>query len=397
MSFTPQPHTLIFNDNHNARNQDQSFPHFSLLPKELRLKIWQHALERDRIIKVRIGAHPSVLELRLAEHSGRAPRPDIQILGSYGDSERHRVIVTAGQTMPTLLHVTRESRGESLRFYRVHIPCAFADPNGNEKGSGTLYFNPEHDFMLINPQWPVKDSLIDFLYHLKTKLDPRGVGLRRLAIDSNSLLGNDLSMLQPSDLPDEVRAAVTLVLEDLDEVFFVSTVRVGRQLLGWKSGIGSSAYLYNRSFPVQAIATTFDRRRDPRSIAPDLKRVYVGMGREGDMVILWHQLLAKFGIGTDNKHTEYRFLLTFDPTIDGDPIVDQKSAETWLMKESERWQNEAGELSINDDLRQDAKTTLGFWLFPIEVLEKAPSYEDGPVKMLDLSEYWPELASFDFM
>lgn len=47
-----QPHLQIFNSIKNTNIKDSCFLHFRLLPTELRLKIWRHALQRERIIKV---------------------------------------------------------------------------------------------------------------------------------------------------------------------------------------------------------------------------------------------------------------------------------------------------------------------------------------------------------
>jgi len=70
-----------------------------------------------------------------------------------------------------------------LAFYRVHIPCKFVKlpqqrmPYEKITISDTLYFNPEYDFLKIRSEYFIQDTLIDFLYRLKTVFDPRHIGL----------------------------------------------------------------------------------------------------------------------------------------------------------------------------------------------------------------------------
>ena len=85
-------------------------------------------------------------------------------------------------------------------------------------GHGTLHFNPEWDFLHISSEWPAKDTLISFLYHLRTIHDPRLVGLLNLAMDGNGLNANHLYGLQSSDLDSGVRSAFVETLTQLREV-----------------------------------------------------------------------------------------------------------------------------------------------------------------------------------
>lgn len=52
------PHLQIFNSIQNTKNEDSCFLPFQTLPIELRLKIWRHSLERERIIKVSFENEP---------------------------------------------------------------------------------------------------------------------------------------------------------------------------------------------------------------------------------------------------------------------------------------------------------------------------------------------------
>jgi len=186
------------------------------------------------------------------------------------------------------------------------MPCRFT---GGATGHGTFHFSPEWDFLHISAEWPAKDTLVDFLYHLKTIHDPRHIGLLNLAVDGSGLNANDLYGLQSSDLDSEVRSAFVETLTQLREVWFISTPRVGRQILGVLNGLGASETIFNRFLPILPIPPIFERlHRDPRPIAQDLKKL-TGLAKSRDVLQLWLQLLKKWRISPPG--IEYRFLLAF--------------------------------------------------------------------------------------
>ena len=207
------------------------------------------------------------------------------------------------------------------------------------KSHGTLPFNPEWDFLHINAEWPAKDTLVHFLFHLKTIHDPNHIGLLNLAVDGNGLNKDDLYGLQSSDLDPEVRSAFVDTLTQLHEVWFITTPRVGRQILGAFSALGTSETIFNRSLPIMMMLPTFERlHRDSRPIAQDLKNL-AGLASSREVVSLWLQLLKKWC--TSPPGIEYRFLLGFDPIMGGDQISDRTSAKTWLQKEDAQWNGRA--------------------------------------------------------
>ena len=407
VNMSSQPHLQIFHCSQATRNEQSAFPLFPRLPKELRLKIWRHTSQRRRIIHVRLNNQRG----QTATQAGENPE-------STSNGERYFTIVDGSQLVSKLLRVNRESRGEALMFYRVHIPCSFTKGAKRKEatGHGTLHFNPEWDFLHISAEWPAKDTLVSFLYHLKTVHDPRHVGLLNLAVDGNGLTGNDLYGLPFSDLDCEVRSAFVETLTQLREVWFVSTPRYGRQIVGILSGLGTSETMFNRSFPIMTTAPTFERlHRDPRPIAQDLKAL-TGLAGSRGVIQLWLQLLRKWGICPPG--IEYRFLLAFDPTLGGDQISDSSSAKTWLQKEDDRWNGRTpddgflknikvkwpvgaeDEKYINEDLEKAVRPAFGFWLFPVEALGpgdgKGLLEDEGsrlsPKTFLDMTDYWPELA-----
>lgn len=133
--------------------------------------------------------------------------------------------------------------------------------------------------------------------------------------------------------------------------------------------------------------------RDPRPKAQDLKTL-TGMAGSRDVIQLWLQLLKQWRIVP--LGIEYRFLLTFDPTIAEDQLSDRTSAKTWLQKNDDQWNGRApddgflmgrevkwpvgaeNEKYINEDLKKAVRPVFGFWLFPIEAL--GPIDEEGLLK-----------------
>ncbi|KAI1376888.1 hypothetical protein F4677DRAFT_77183 [Hypoxylon crocopeplum] len=372
----------------------QMFHLFPTLPPELRIKIWHHALERRRIIKVRL-RHRFLMDAVLSQQV--VCRPEKR------EEERYGVVVDGYQTLSKLFRVSRESRDAASRFYRVHLPCWLiksATRNLTMK-PGILYFNPEHDFLYIsNDACPV----VNFLHDLKTIHDPRNIGLLNLAIDSNGLTGRgSLSSINPTELDPPLKTSFTETLSQLHEVFFVQIQRAGRHVFGSRSGAPTSENQQNPSFPITAMALNFDRPLpDPRPIGQDLGKVFV-KDDPGRMLHAWQSLLHTYLEGPEMPQTEHRVLLSFAPT--SYDVYDHRDAEEWLRKEEETWVKETSrddqsEKVPEKDSEVSVRTAFGFWLFPVHPFGALPENpndgirDEGP-RIMDLKEHWPELAFLD--
>jgi len=266
--MSSQPHLQIFRGSQPAGDEESNFSHFGLLPKEIRLKIWRHSLQRQRIIKIHLKPQTN--------HTGNQ---EAESTGSASNKERYCAVVKGYQLLSKLFRVSGEAREVALKFYRVQLPCMLTRGAWGQETTkpGTFYFNPEYDFLQISPKSPAKDTLVDFIYHLKTTYDPRGIGLLNVAFTLNGLNAHDLYELQPSDIELKVKIGFIETLTQLREVFFVCVERAGRQILGPMSGIPTSETLYNRSLPINANSPAFERlQQDPRAIAQDLKSVFSG-------------------------------------------------------------------------------------------------------------------------
>jgi hypothetical protein len=409
--MSPKSHLQILNADRATHNNESTFTLFPLLPTELRLKIWRHSLQRRRIIKVFLRAERLFHPEQTTTQETESTTPGSKI-------ERYRAYVNGWQTLSKLMRVNCEAREAALEFYRVHLPCWLRyGETASEfplERNGILCFNPEYDFLHITWEMWAEDTLLDFLYHLKTTYDPHHVGLLNLAVDDTGLPG-DLLELQPSNLDPGVRTAFVETLTQLREVFFVSQQVVGRQYdkrIFWPTQ--PTEPFFNRSLPLRGLAPTFERlHRDPRPIAQDLGRMFI----ESDprrIIHLWKQLLHNFGVLP--SQIEYRFCMGISQI--GQGIYDHRSAERWLQKEDDQWtaahpdpdpdqvvENKKNFLSWafdrlwkekktenkTGDLAEVVQPAIGFWLFPVEMLDAVDS-KQGIHDLVDVSTQWPELA-----
>ncbi len=151
--------------------------------------------------------------------------------------------------------------------------------------------NPEFDYLEIHLEGFTRDAFIKFLHDLKTVYDPLHIGLLNLVIGLHTLNPWDLRQLSDADLDTGAGSAFKATLAQLREVFFVFAPHNGRQNFGLMSGMNVRQKSYNRFLPIIARTPTFERYPDPRPIAEDLKKVYVGDVDPRFTVGLWQRML----------------------------------------------------------------------------------------------------------
>ncbi|KAI1371591.1 hypothetical protein F4677DRAFT_304492 [Hypoxylon crocopeplum] len=185
-----QSHLEIYNSTFDERHRD--FPEFSLLPTELRLQIWRHALQHYRLIRIKIPY--------LADDTGAA---------------EELPIVQSHQMPSKILGVNSEARETAVRFYRVRIPCEFE--SGKTVKSGTLMLNPEFDILHIRPGW-ARVGFAELISRMRA-VDPLQIGILNLALESQDVKDlmccADLSRLTPT-----TREALKVTISQLELVFF---------------------------------------------------------------------------------------------------------------------------------------------------------------------------------
>lgn len=450
MSPGPREHLEIFNGGEEqARHQagHQTFAVFPQLPEDLRLQIWRTSLQRERMIQICV--HP-VFQCAPGDSGG-----DFTPI-----TTGYRTAVRGPRVLSRLLRVSREARRAALAFFRVRIPCTFrAVPPTNildtastmAPGHDTLLllFNPEYDVLRLSISvWPFHPIGDDFLLDLPG-LDPRGIGLRNLALDDNDFLlhnaaareeREERSLSPPTAGAESARAAALRALvSGLHEVLFVTHMNLAGALVpAWPRGGDPSrqveALLLNRAMPVLAHTTAFTRLpRDPRplSAAADLGRVYVpeqlglrGRARAARAAL---ERLGALGAGDLPASVRTSWLLAVKPA--GREVRDRETAEAFVQAEEAGWAGEepwpslAQELAelldrlrpgdgsddrVNDDdggrdasggardarakdLHGKAGVAFGYWSFPLN-----PILLDAPAAAEEAEEAEEEAGAWNF-
>lgn len=465
-----QQHLKILNLSPTGRYRAVEYFHiFSKLSKELRLKIWRTSLQRERIIEVSVEALPEVIAAYTQRYNAmygvteeaRWPSEELASTSTVGgpcnsqfaeskqrssleeqnqsnQGAQYRALVRGKGVLSKLLRVNREAREEALKFYRVHIPCGFTaiDPGSSEAEmtaiEGTLLLNPEYDFLHIKPQNALyQTALAALMIHIKTCLDPRRIGLLNLALDIQCLSnwGVRRDMPQPWDNSNLLeRRAFVEAIEGLQEAFFITRPRVGRQIIPWVSGIDTTEVIFNRSIPIYAHTPAFVRfPRDPRPIEEDLRKVFSHDTHPPTALRPWHALLEDLGVAM--CQARYSWLLSFEPGLRyGGDIYSKKDAETFIQREDDAWHGRSSGPSISDNidrniacgraspdirtknLDQAAQPAFGFWLFPLTsggLDEKGMAVEGAEAtgeaerwastRVRDLSAYRPGLLVADLL
>ena len=126
-----------------------SWPQFSSLPTELRIKIWRSTLERYRMIDLVI--YPAIQEPEdfdaASDTRSYTKRNELGRIIS-GDGYWLRLGYGQHPTVPSpLFAVNHEAREVALSFYRVRLPLPHPD------GVDILYLNPDYDIIYLQQDW----------------------------------------------------------------------------------------------------------------------------------------------------------------------------------------------------------------------------------------------------
>ncbi|CEJ93484.1 hypothetical protein VHEMI09067 [[Torrubiella] hemipterigena] len=331
MASQSQAHLQIFTPDQAPKKEYYKFHLFPQLAKELREKIWMHALQHPRII------HLTLYDPDYPPSTGNNAEGTTEF---PKNRESFWAIADGHQTISKLFRVNSDSREAALTFYHIRFLCKLRTIGGFVK-CGIIYFNPENDFLRITSNWSVKHTLFNFMYHLKNTYDRRGIGLLNLVVTTNDITGNVLLLTNPSvpELKGRGIMAFKQIMKNIRKIIFYSTIRAGRLILGPHSGVLTRDIIYNRSFQIKAKAPIFDRlSRDPRTISEDLKQVYIGMGDNRDHIHLWHRLRKEWDI-IPTPEIEYKWHIAFTPP-ETELILDRKSANEFMLREEIAWHGE---------------------------------------------------------
>jgi hypothetical protein len=325
------------------------------------------------------------------------------------DDPAYYPVVQGFQVLSKLFRVTRESREAAMAFYRVRVPCWLT--HGLSKSHlwvpGEIYYNPEYDFIHLRQD---NADIVEFICKLKTVYDPRHIGLRNLAL-CRSVLGGctqSLHAIDPTSISPETLRTFRQIISGIEEVWFVSIQRVGRQVIGHETGWPSiSKTSFERSVPITAMPLRFDLiGPDPRAIGNDLSHVHLQNPRY--LYNTWQSVIERLRI--EPSRIQYRFLFTFSPS--NDEIYNRGDASNWLQKEDDIWTGKYkgdGPFSFlslvktpasetpafkHENLETAVRPVIGFWLFPVDAFsdEDHSMTPYSEIRKVDVRKYWPELA-----
>ncbi|KAH7372233.1 hypothetical protein BKA66DRAFT_468449 [Pyrenochaeta sp. MPI-SDFR-AT-0127] len=390
------PHHLHFINPILRHDSEQSFEFFQMLTIELRLSIWEYAVQQNRLLKVDI--EPS---------NTAADAPAYSTTNKFNkvvSGSAYTITVQGFHCHSNLLRVNREARKVALRFYRVQIPCylQMCGVPPRPKKISMLYFNPEHDILHVRAQCPLEYTLIAFLHDLRAH-DPKDVGLQSVALDSS--LVTELGYLKP--LPQGLaRTSFIYLLSRLQRIIWVASSLIGRGIMSIFSNLPTVGVRFIHSMPIMSAKSSFDiLAPDPRPIQSELKYVATATRDPRESSLIWGEILGKWGI-VQSRPAQQQVLFSreADPYV---PLIhDAETAQRYLSREQKSWimyQEErssivlrlAGRIPIEgpEELAKAVRPAFGFWLFPIEALkdpERSVHCWSAPV--FDLRGHEPELA-----
>ncbi|KAI9146968.1 hypothetical protein HJFPF1_12997 [Paramyrothecium foliicola] len=364
-----------------------TFHHFSNLPPELRNKIWWHAMQRQRMIKVCV---------RPPELVHAVVRTRLESMPANQDTRKYGLTVGGLQTMSKMFRINQESREAALSFYRVRISCWLAQEAGygGLGEPGTLYFNPEHDCLqFIQNHGPIHE----FWYDLRTTYDPHHIGLLSLGIEQDGLDGPaGLCYVDASNVTSPVLECFKETLLQIRQVFFLHVQPCGRYVYRLYNNLESHQYVENLGIPLEVpTAIYFDvLRPDPRSVCADLPKVYI-QSDSNEMIQSWKRLRRNWLGDSGKAQPDERVLLSLGNNYYG--IRSHQELNARLQESRELWleSRQKHQKALFEDTASSAQSAFGFWLFPTEAFARSDPMNRPrgyPAKILDLSAYHPELG-----
>jgi hypothetical protein len=345
------------------------------------------------------------------------PYSTTNTLGNIISGEAYFIIVRGLHLYSKLMRVNRDSRNAALNFYRVHLPCYFQHPRNNlydytldSNGAvkGTLYFNPEYDFVHLLGTGPRPVLLAHFLHDFRAH-DPRHLGILNVAWESNTLAALS-SVAKASASEPRVRATVVDFVSRVQQIIWMAQSSLHRSIVEQPfdphRGIGVRFIHSMPLLPANSAFRLFGR--DPRSVGPELKYVVTGNPPQ-PAILKWRELLENLQVHPSRPPKERilfaRQMSQVDQNIDSLAAADEFlkwEDESWTRGQSEgvtyrvikRFLKREPPVESAEDLARAVKPAIGFWLFPVEAIGDPKNFERGRYwrHIFDMSEYWPELA-----
>lgn len=115
-----------------------SFDLFPMLPAEIRLCVWEHAVAKTRLVRIE-------LRERGHNHGNDSEPPAYSVTNSLGNiisSGNYDTEARGVDIKSPLFQVNHEARQVALRFYRVRIPCLKVGPPAPPSDPWTRFLLP---------------------------------------------------------------------------------------------------------------------------------------------------------------------------------------------------------------------------------------------------------------
>lgn len=395
------PHHLHFINPIPRHGPTDLFHLFPMLTLELRLIIWEFAVQQNRLL------------IATVEPLTTAATPAYSTTNAHGNiasGSFFTVTLHNRQFHSKLLWVNREARRVARRFYRVQIPCHLRRVSEVEysygrtfrrKSFSIFYFSPEHDILRVEARH-IEHTIVPFLHDLRA-YDPKGVGLLSLAIDSQLI--SDIWHFMPE-------------FEELGQASFVDSLSRLRQIIWWASSPAGRACMWGftnlwtvgfrfiHSMPIMSNNSVFDVPvADPRTVQPELQYVVTCTHDPREWSLMWRDIAAKWCIA-QSPPARQEVLFAYSGMC-GPGVQDAETARRYLVREENSWlagQKErssmvlkvAGRVPVegSEELAKAVRPAFGFWLFPIGALKDPVrarlNLYNWPV--FDLRGHEPDLA-----
>ncbi|KAK7735600.1 hypothetical protein SLS53_007514 [Cytospora paraplurivora] len=381
-SFLNDRHTQLSACN-TFQPPSAQFTYFSELPTELRLRIWELALPRQRLLTLDIVAgrsEPTSTQRQRSEalYQTRDARGNVVSGADYVLRMR-----STGYLSP-LVRVNSDANRAVSGFYRVHMPVRGRRDLSDDSGATLcLRFCPETDTINLHVDRDGHDASFADVVHDAAACDPMGKGILHMAIGGYSMPSEIRLPLDPISVHIRAQNALISTLNNLHSVTLIDIVRGSARRMF--SSLQEYDVRFNRSMPLWSTAASFSApQTDPRPIEHDLDLVCLGWDPRA-IIRAWQTLETAFGV-SPTPAERMRVLVAALPVAGPEPweIVNREDVCRFRAQEEAAWARNFEEGRVynrygyaNPDteeslLRARNLNAVGFWVFPLEAFGDVP-------------------------
>ncbi|EAT91001.1 hypothetical protein SNOG_01352 [Parastagonospora nodorum SN15] len=318
------PNHLPFINLTYSHLHDHSFEFFPMLTIELRLQIWEYAVQQTRFLKIYLEP--------LSQDTSTDPYSGLNAL--------NKVVSNVGYTVTVKsLHCSSKLLASALPLSRTFVP---------------------------------------FLHDLRA-YDPKDVGILRLALDDE--LVTNLYHMNPS-LAEVAYKSFILSLKTLQQIIWMASSPIGRPITGVRSNLPTVGYRFIHSMPIMSANASFDLLDpDLRPIQSELQYTATATIDPRKLSLVWHGFLTNTGIIRQPRPQEL-VLFAAEPWAHGPQVRNGDAAKIFLHEEHEGWlrgqeessslvKKNAGKVPVEspEEFEKAVRPAFGFWLVPMSALK----------------------------